>query len=225
MILNDTPAVIIGFKEEGDTTEIAATNESTVDVLGGLAYMVWNGTDTSKPLFSLDGGSKLIASFDEAVINSCCTVAYYLAQDIDQEYYTQAGAFQSRSDGGHVVGNLRTGPSVINPSAITVKTSSSNTVSGVSIMDYVAATHAGTMALNVNCSSGTITMKDQNGNLISGSGTGYISYVGTLAQENAALATLTYEASGSPGSDLLTINPWNEIGENTTQNIYIAVTR
>jgi hypothetical protein len=224
MVLNGTPAAVIGFKEEGDVTEIAATNGSMVDVLGGLAYMVYNGTDPYKPLFSFDQGSSLIASFDEAVINPCCTVDYYLDEEVGgTNFYTPSSAFLSRSDGGHVVGVLRTGPSITNPSSGQVGTGDSVAIPGVSVLDYIGANLGGTLALNLSCSLGTLSVRDQNGNLIPGSGTNSIAYAGTLAQVNAALATLTYVGGSSAGTDTVSINVWNQLGENITQYTSMTV--
>ncbi|HEY2468153.1 MAG TPA: glycoside hydrolase family 55 protein [Terracidiphilus sp.] len=224
MLLSGVPAVIMGFKEEGNTTEIAATNGSKVDVLGDLGFMVYNPTTPSTPLFSADQSSVLTASFDEAVIDSCCTIANYLDEQINgQDFYTPANAFPMRSDGGHVIGMLRTGPSITNPSAERDTVSHTIAVPGVSVMDFFAASNPGTMALNLNAGSGTITMTDQNGNKVAGSGTNSIQFDGTLAEVNAALATLTYTAGNSSGTDKLSINVWNQLGENITQYTYVVV--
>lgn len=224
MVLSGVPAVIVGFKEEGDTNEINATTGSKVDVLGSLGFMVWNGTDPGQPLFYADQSSTLTASFDEAQLSSCCTIANYLDENINsQDFYTPASAFPSRSDGGHVVGILRTGPSITNPSSEQVSAGHVIGIPGVSVMDFFAANNPGTMALNVDCGSGTVSMKDQNGNLVAGSGTNSIQFAGTLDQVNAALATLQYTAPGSAGSDTLSINVWNQLGENITQDTLITV--
>jgi hypothetical protein len=226
MFLSGVPTVIVGFKEEGDTTEMAATNGTKADVLGGLAYMVFNGTDPATPLFSADQTSTLIASFDEAVISSCCTIANYLDQLVnDQEYETPSSAFLSRSDGGHVVGMLRTGPSISSPSSVLVAKGTIVPIPGATVTDFFAANNPGSMALNVNCTSGTLTMKDQNGNAVSGSGSNSLQFSGTLSQVNAALATLTYAAGASTGSDTVAINVWNQIAENTTQDTFVTIAR
>jgi hypothetical protein len=225
--LSGTPAVLIGIKEEGDVTEVAATNGSQVDILGGLAYIVTHATDPATPFLSTDASSALTASFDEAVYSpSCgCTIANYLDEYINGQHFdTPANAFPTRSDGGHVVGMLRTGPSISNPSSVQVSRGNAIAIFGVSVMDFFAANNPGTIALNVSCTSGTITMKDQNGNPLSGSGSTLIEFSGTLAQVNAALSTLTYQAGSSPGSDTLSINVWNQTGANITQYTYLTIT-
>jgi hypothetical protein len=224
--LNGTPAVFLGMKEEGDVTEVAATNGSKVDVLGGLAYMVTAQTDPATPLFSADQTSALTASFDEAVIDPCCTVANYLEQIINgQDYDTPSNAFLSRSDGGHVVGMLRTGPSISSPSSVLVAKGTTVPIPGASVTDSFAADNPGSMALNISCTTGTLTMKDQNGNPVSGSGSNSLQFSGTLGQVNAALATLTYVAGDSTGSDTVAINVWNQIAENTTQDTFVTIAR
>jgi hypothetical protein len=225
MYLDGVPAVIVGFKEEGDTTEIAATNGTKADVLGGLAYMVSNGTDTATPLFSADQTSSLTASFDEAVINPCCTIANYLNQIVnDQDYETPSSAFLTRSDGGHVVGMLRIGPSISSPSSALVAKTATVPISAT-VTDFFAANNPGSTALNVSCTSGTLAMKDQNGNPVPGSGTNSLQFDGTLSQVNAALATLTYTAGNSTGTDTVAINVWNQIAENITQDTFVTIAR
>jgi len=56
----------------------------------------------------------------------------------------------------------------------------------------------------------------------SGNGTSFLSYAGTLAQLNTALSTLSYAAPSS-GSATLSLNPWNQVGNNSTQNIAINI--
>jgi hypothetical protein len=228
MFLSGVPAEVVGFKEEGDTTEIAATNGTQADVLGDLGYMVYSPTDPSTPLFSTDQSSALRASFDEAVIStSCgCTIANYLQETINgQPYDTPSSAFPSRSDGGHVVGMLRTGPSVTSPSAAQATEGNTVPIAGASVMDFFAANNPGTMALNVNATSGSVTMLEGNGNPLPGSGTGSIQYNGTLNQVNAALATLTFTAGSSPGTSTVSINVWNQVGENITQDTFVSVSQ
>lgn len=228
MFLSGVPAEVVGFKEEGDTTEIAATNGTQADVLGALAYMVYSPTDPSTPLFSTDQSSALRASFDEAVIDpGCgCNIANDLAETINgQVFDTPASAFPSRSDTGHVVGMLRTGPSIAGPSAAQVTVGHTVPIAGASVTDYFGANNPGTMALNVNATSGTVAMTDANGNPLPGSGTGSIAFSGTLDQINAALGTLTFSAGSSPATSTLSINVWNQVGENITQDTFVNVSQ
>jgi hypothetical protein len=81
------------------------------------------------------------------------------------------------------------------------------------------------MALNVSCTSGTLSMKDQNGNPVSGSGSNALQFNGTLSDVNAALTTLTYTAGSSTGTDTVSINVWNQVGENITQDTFVTIVR
>lgn len=222
--LSGVPAVFIGFKEEGNTTEISATNGAKVDVLGGLAFIVWNNTDPTTPLFKADSTSTLIASFDEAVIGSCCTIANYLDESFNgKDYDTPASAFPLRSDGGHVAGILRTGPSLTNPSTLSAITGAAVAVAGVSVSDAVAKGTSGTLTLQLSAGSGTVAMKDSGGNLISGSGTGSINYSATLSPLNAALSSLTYTAGTSTSSDTLTFQVTDQTGASIAGDTFLAI--
>jgi hypothetical protein len=79
------------------------------------------------------------------------------------------------------------------------------------------------MTVNVHAGTGTVSMTDGNGNPIPGSGTGSIQFNGTFAQVNAALATLTYTAGTSKGTDTVTVNPYDQVGANTTQYAYMVI--
>ena len=68
-------------------------------------------------------------------------------------------------------------------------------------------------------------MKDQNGNPVPGSGTNSLQFDGTLSQVNAALATLSYTAGNSTGTDTVAINVWNQIAENITQDTFVTIAR
>ena len=193
MILNGVPAEILGFKEEGDTREIAATNGTRADVLGGLAYMVYNGTDPSTPLFSADKTSSLTASFDEAVIfPQCpCRVANYLDQIIyGQNYYTPASEYPQRSDTGRVVPMLRTGPSIVSPSNVAVARRGTVSIAGVTVRDFYASGSSTTMNLQVRSKGGSVSMTGATGAPLPGSGGNSIVFAGNLSAVNAALATL-----------------------------------
>jgi hypothetical protein len=222
--LNGVPAVVIGFKEEGNTTEIAATNGAKVDVLGGLAYLVWNNTDPATPLFRADSTSTLRASFDEAVISSCCRIADYLAERFNgQDYETPANTFHLRSDGGRVVGILRTGPSIVNPSTFTANPGSGISVSGVSVSDAVSQGTSGNLTVQVSATSGSMAMQDKNGSQIPGSGTSSISYSAPLAAVNAALGKLSYTAQSSTSTDTLSFRVADQTGATISGDTFVTM--
>jgi hypothetical protein len=222
--LSGVPAVFIGFKEEGNTTEISETDGAKVDVLGGLAFIVWNNTDSATPLFKADSTSTLIASFDEAVLSTCCTIANYLDESFNgKDYDTPASALPLRSDGGHVASILRTGPSLTNPSSLSATTGVAVAVAGVSVSDPVAKGTFGTLTLQLKVGSGTVAMKDSGGNPISGSGTASINYSATLSTLNAALSTLTYTGETSTSSDTLAFQVADQTGASIAGDTFIAI--
>ena len=93
-----------------------------------------------------------------------------------------------------------------------------------SISDAWAAQNTGTMSLNINTTGGVLAMTDGSGHAVAGSGTGAIHVSGTLAQLNAELATLNFVAPGTVGTDIVSINVWNQAGVQTTQSTAIGVT-
>lgn len=116
-----------------------------------------------------------------------------------------------------------TGPSISAPASDNVSTASTSAMSGVSITDAFAASHPGTLALDLSAQSGTLRMTDASGNAIAGSGTHAISVDGTLAQLNADLATLSYTAGSSAGSDSVSVNVWDQAGIEGMKTISISV--
>jgi hypothetical protein len=228
MYLSGVPAEILGFKEEGDTTEIAATDGTKADVLGGLAYMVYNGTDPSTPLFSADAASRLTASFDEAVISpQCpCRVANYLDQIVSgQNYDTPSSGYFTRSDTGHVVGMLRTGPSIVSPSSIAASPGKAVSIAGITVRDFYAGGSSTEMTLGVSATGGTIALTGADGKAVAGSGSRAVELDGSLSEVNAALATLRYTARPWMRGGMVSITVSNALGEHMTQETFVTATR
>jgi Pectate lyase superfamily protein len=223
ILLNNTPAVILGFKQEDEVTEVVAQNGSNVDLLGGLAFMVDSAADPSNMLLYANG-STITASFNEAVNSSCCYIVNYLDQvENGNSYFTPASNYPSRSDTGHVVGMLTTGPLVIMPSSEQVAAGGTAAIYGTKFIDAFAESNPGNMAVNVSAGTGTVSMTDGNGNPVPGSGTGSIQLNGTFVEVNAALATLTYTAGVTRGTDTVIVNPYDQSGANTTQYAYMVI--
>lgn len=237
MLLNGVPAEILGFKEEGDTREIAATNGTKADVLGDLAYMVYNGTDPSTPLFSADKTSSLTASFSEAVIfPGCpCRVANYLDQIVSgQNYFTPAGEYPQRSNTGRVVPMLRTGPSIVSPSSVAVTRQGTVPIDGVKVRDYYTAGSSTALTIHVRSMAGSISMTGPSGAPLPGSGSDSVAFSGSLNQVNAALATLTYTSGGrnSHAMDgrplhggVVSISAADSLGRQIAQDTFVTIDR
>jgi hypothetical protein len=168
--------------------------------------------------------STITASFNEAVNSSCCYIVNYLDQaENDNSYFTPASNYPIRSDTGHVVGMLTTEPLVIMPSSEQVAAGGTVAISGTNFIDAFAQSNPGNMAVNVNAGTGTVSMTDGNGNPVPGSGTGSIQINGTFVEVNAALATLTYTAGATRGTDTVIVNPYDQSGANTTQYAYMVI--
>jgi hypothetical protein len=129
--------------------------------------------------------------------------------------------------GGTSGGTTTTGNSSTPQPVITVPATASSAagqtiaIGGVSVSDPWAASHAGTLALNVTTTGGTVTMKDANGNQLAGSGTGAIHVSGTLAQINAELATLSYTAGS--GNASVAVDVWDQAGVEATRSIGFSI--
>jgi len=138
---------------------------------------------------------------------------------------TSSGSGSSSTGGsGSGTATTPTGPVIAMPGSATTTTGSTIAISGVSITDAFAASNPGSLALNVTDTSGDITMTGANGTALSGSGTHTISVSGSLAQINADLATLTYTAGSSAGSDAISVDVWDQAGLEADKSVSIAVT-
>ena len=104
------------------------------------------------------------------------------------------------------------GPVLTLPPALAVTPGSTTTVSGVSVADAFAASSKGSMVLQVDAGSGTVTMTNSNGAKVAGSGTHDISFTGTYAQISYDLAHLSYTANSTAGSDSISVKVLDQAG-------------
>jgi hypothetical protein len=108
------------------------------------------------------------------------------------------------------------------PTSLTAAAGATIPIAGVAIDDAWAQTAGGTMALNIYDKSGTITIGGQTfgpgGSNVPGG-----MLIGTEAELNADLASLSYQAGAEDGSDTLTIDVWNQTGVEVTKTIPVAV--
>ncbi len=110
------------------------------------------------------------------------------------------------------------GPVITVPGALTVAPKSSTAVNGISVTDAFAASNPGSMILNIDAGSGTLTMPKA-----SGSGTHAVSFTGTFAQISYELAHLSYTAAATAGSDSISVNVWDQAGLESTQSLAVSV--
>jgi hypothetical protein len=105
------------------------------------------------------------------------------------------------------------------PASVTAAANTATVISGASVADPWAASHPGTMALNVTSTGGTVSMQ-LNGNAVGGSGTDAIHTSVSLAQLNAELATLSYTGGSANGS--VTVDVWDQAGVEATKTIALT---
>lgn len=227
--ITDAPAVIVGMKEEGNVTFVSSLGNAKVDVLGGLAYIVTSAADPSHGLFYAEG--QLRASFTEATlkygagcgVSSGCYYPYYLFEHWGgTDYKFSSLNYPARSDGGHVVPLVQTGPTVISPNLLTTSSGNAITISGVSVIDPYALGNPGQCTLIVKAQSGVLTMASGGSNLPD-SGTARITYTATLAEINAALDSLSYQPSNTVGEDTVAITLYDQKGISSTAFTHLTI--
>jgi len=99
------------------------------------------------------------------------------------------------------------------PAALSVDTSQSLAITGISIADAWAAGNPGSMALNLSVDHGTLSAAGQSG--------ADIALTGSLSQLNADLATLGFVAPATAGAATLTVNVYNQSGFAATETASI----
>ncbi|HUB14398.1 MAG TPA: family 16 glycosylhydrolase [Acetobacteraceae bacterium] len=130
------------------------------------------------------------------------------------------------TSGGSTTGSTTHAPtpdarSIIVPASEKVAAGATAAIAGVSVSDAWAAGNAGTMALNVWDNSGTLSIAGKTFGPGDGPAGGMLR--GTLAQINADLASLSYRAPGTGGTDTITIDVWNQAGVEATEQIAVTV--
>ena len=106
-------------------------------------------------------------------------------------------------------------PPVINAPE-TVSVSQGIPIPGCSVTDPYAATAGGTMALNLSCDHGDVQISDP---VKSGK---KVTVNAPLTGINAALATLSYLPPAMLVDDAISINVWNQAGQESTRRIAVS---
>jgi hypothetical protein len=105
------------------------------------------------------------------------------------------------------------------PAAPTITHGTTTLLTGISISDAWASTHAGSMALSVSDTAGTLAISNGSSTLTGQS----VHLSGSLAQLNADLATLHYEATTLIGVDHVTVTVYNQAGVSSSHALTIAL--
>jgi hypothetical protein len=108
------------------------------------------------------------------------------------------------------------------PASEQVAQGSTTDISGISYTDSSAAGNPGEMYLSITDSSGALTATDSAGT-VPGSGTNSITLDATYADVQAILGSLAYVAPGSPGSDTISFDLWDQDGVESTGTIPVSV--
>ena len=116
-----------------------------------------------------------------------------------------------------------TAPVLTLPGAEDLTAGQTMDVLGVSYSDPLGSTAAGSMHLTVAAHSGTLAATGSDGNPISGSGSVTLSLSGSYAEINRVLASLSYEASGTAGSDTIDFTVFDQGGTETSGTLPISI--
>lgn len=236
-----TPPVLTVPATETTTTgsTVAATGASVTDAYAASnpGSVVLDVTATTGVLAMTSGGTKLAGSGTHTMsvsgtltqINADLASLTYTAgssagtDSIAVDFTDQAGLASDKSIAVAVTAPASTGPAIAMPTSESVATDSTTAITGVSVTDAFAASNPGTVVLNLGATSGLIAMTNGSGTLVAGSGTHAMSVLGTLAQINADLTTLSYTAGSSAGTDSISVDVWDQVGLEGTKSTAVTV--
>jgi len=223
----------------GSVTKVAGVSVTDAYAASHSGTVVLDISATSGLVAMTSGGAQLAGSVTHSMsvtgtlaqINADLATLSYTAgtgagtDAINVEVWDQAGIEGTKSIGVKIAApttSTPTGPSITVPPGENVGTGSATTVTGISVADVFAASNPGMLVLNVSDTTGSIAMTS-GGNQLAGSGTHAISVTGTLAQINADLATLSYTAGSSAGTDTISVNVWDQAGLSATKTVGVTV--
>ena len=220
----------------------------TTKLIGGIAIadsfaasnpgtMVLNLTDITGLLTITDAsGNKAAGSGTDAITfvgtfaqltTELAHLSYTAASSVGTDsisinVWDQAGLQETKTI-SVAVAAAPSGPVLTLPPTLAVTPGSTITVSGVSVADAFAASSKGSMVLQVDADSGTVTMTNSNGAKVAGSGTHDISFTGTYVQISYDLAHLSYTANSTAGSDGISVKVLDQAGLESAKSIAVSV--
>jgi hypothetical protein len=103
------------------------------------------------------------------------------------------------------------------PTAPSLPHSATSALSGLTISDAWAMNHAGSMALTLTATTGTLEISDGSA-VVSGHS---VNVTGSLAQLNADLSTLHYEATSLVGVDHVAVSVYNQSGYSVAHTLTV----
>lgn len=179
---------------------------------------------TTKKIFFTYNGTTWDAtgSGDNPATN---TGGYSWATAVSGSYFIAFGALGSSVTSG-VSGSQNSGasqPVVSGPATATVGVSTTLAITGLTLSDTNQPL-GGTCALNVDCTSGICTLNTVvTGGSATGNGTNSISVSDTFPNCQTDIASLTYTASSSTGTDSIFVQLWDQLGLNNSINIAVTI--
>jgi beta-glucanase (GH16 family) len=132
------------------------------------------------------------------------------AQGTAEEAVTVSAAISTAGAGG---------PAVIMPATLAVTPESTETLTGISIAD----TASGAYTVIVSDGAGSLNAAAAPGVIATGGGTDALTLTGTAAAINADLASLTYQAGPSTGTDWLWVTAYNDQNQDTASHAVVSV--
>ena len=206
------------------TDAFAAGNPGTMALNLSAATGTLRMTDGSGNTASGSGTHSIAFAGSLAQLNTELANLRYTAGDsggadsIILDVWDQAGVEATKTIAVSVVG-----PSIAVPSSISTITGAPTPITGVSIADGSVSPNSGSLTLTLHAQHGTLGMTDAAGNLLAGSGTAQISVTGTLAQINADLSHLSYNAGSASTTDTIALDLVDPAGGHTTNAVSVAV--
>ena len=173
-------------------TDIAVPNHTVTLILAGAANIeIYDPLTGATAIQSATGASAITLSVPDHPILVEITNVVPTAQDLN----------------------------VLLPAALSVATNGTVAITGVSISDPWAASHSGSMALNLSVTHGTLEISNGATELSGAS----LKLSGTYTQLEADLATLQYVAPASAETVALSVNVWNQGGVSVTHSLGINI--
>lgn len=234
--VNDAPTIVAGgtvsFTENDPATVIRSTltvSDAEGDSLTGATVTISANYVNGEDVLSFTPSGGITGSFDAATgvltLSGTATAADYQTVlrtvtygNASENPSTAARTvtFAATDSNGDTstgvtttvnVTNVNDAPVVVVPANSAVGTAFSNTnllISGVSVSDVDAG--GGNIQTVVTATNGGVTFNLAGGAGASGNGTGSVTLTGTVAQVNAALATLTFKSNdGFTGSSTISV--------------------
>ena len=207
----------------------AAINPGTLALIISTDSGTVSGTDTAGNPYSASAGKAAHLTGSLGEINADLSRFAFTGQTgtahVTFHIYDQAGAETSAQETITVSGAGSTtapDPVLTGSTQLSATAGTALALSGIILSDPWASTHAGTLALNVATSLGTLNGINDNGQALTGSGTAALHAVGTLAQINADLADLLLTSSQA-GTANVRIEVYDQAGIEAVHVVGVTV--